>query len=49
MLELLSQIFKSTDCSNVVNEVGVLKVRTYKGGKLQAMFTKSNYVVCIHC
>ena len=29
----------------VVNEVGVLKVRTYKGGKLQAMFTQSpNYI-----
>ena len=28
----------------VANEVGVLKVRTYKGGKLQAMFMQSpNY------
>ena len=40
MLELLSQIFESTDCI-VVNEVGILKVQTYKGGKLQAMFTQS--------
>ena len=41
MLELLSQVFKSTDCSKVVNEAGILKVQTYKGGKLQAMFTQS--------
>ena len=43
MLELLSQIFKSTDCTCYWS--GVLKVRTYKSGKLQAMFTQSpNYI-----